>query len=178
MVNERNTMRLQIAEEFEQDLLDFGDIDKVKQELYGVQKGSNENADKDRKFSFSTKLTSGADNPDEVNSFLDDLGLTYGLEHKTLMQSKKNQNSPRGGEEEVPNRTRAVKGTVQRSPKATGGIKRQKPIPRSGARCPQRGANACLLSVGLSPRNTTPCNRRIVHSETQDGVNFDVVEHI
>ena len=39
MVNERNTMRLQIAEEFEQDMLDFGDIDKVKQELYGVKRG-------------------------------------------------------------------------------------------------------------------------------------------
>ena len=147
MVNERNTMRLQIAEEFEQDLLDFGDIDKVKQELYGVQKGSNENADKDRKFSFSTKLTSGADNPDEVNSFLDDLGLTYGLEHKTLMQSKKNQNSPRRRRGRgVPNRTRAVKGTVQRSPKATGGIKRQKPIP------PKRGKVSPTRSQRVSPK--------------------------
>ena len=132
-----------------QDLLDFGDIDKVKQELYGVQRGSNENADKDRKFSFSTKLTSGADNPDEVNSFLDDLGLTYGLEHKTLMQSKskKNQNVPRRRRAKgVQNRTRVVKGTVQRSPKATSGKQRQKPIP------PKRGKVSPMRSQRVSPK--------------------------
>ena len=116
LVTERNTMQLQIAEEFEKDIIDFGDVDRIKEELYGVKRKedkdmsgfSNDPNQLKIGASSSIKHVTGAENPEDVNSFLDDLGLTYGLEHKALMQNRHNGSNNRRRNNNNNNRRRRL----------------------------------------------------------------------
>ncbi len=73
--DERHTMQLELATGFGENLIDFDGLQSGK--------GMDEGAAMKASSAASPKFQStGATNPEEISSFLDNLGLTYGLEKK------------------------------------------------------------------------------------------------